>query len=205
MRFTDAIRRLSIGRLSIGRLSIGRLSIRRLSIRRFGVLATALVAGCSSTGSSDRAAPAERAEPTASRPTLPPSPTVELVAPSPSVAKSAPVLAAPGPVRSMAEVRQQAALRMMAANPERVYHGKVPDPLLAIPVLEIELNGDGSIRRIEVLRSPREAKDTLQLAADAVRRAAPFGDVSRLPRPWKFVETFLFNDERKFKPRTLDV
>jgi hypothetical protein len=82
--------------------------------------------------------------------------------------------------------------------------GKVPDQLLAIPVLEIELNGDGSIRRIEILRPPRQAKDTLQTATDAVRRAAPFGDVSRLPRPWKFVETFLFDENRKFKPRTLD-
>jgi outer membrane biosynthesis protein TonB len=71
-------------------------------------------------------------------------------------------------------------------------------------VLEIELNGDGSVRRIEVLRRPGQAPETLQIAMDAVRRAAPFGDVSRLPRPWKFSETFLFNDERKFKPRTLD-
>jgi hypothetical protein len=39
---------------------------------------------------------------------------------------------------------------------------------------------------------------------DAVRRAAPFGDVSRLPRPWRFAEVFLFDDERRFKPRTLD-
>jgi hypothetical protein len=37
-----------------------------------------------------------------------------------------------------------------------------------------------------------------------VRRAAPFGDVSRLPRPWKFSEVFLFDDNRRFKPRTLD-
>ena len=44
----------------------------------------------------------------------------------------------------------------------------------------------------------------MQIAIDAVRRAAPFGDVSRLPKPWKFTETFLFNDDRKFKPRTLD-
>jgi hypothetical protein len=80
----------------------------------------------------------------------------------------------------------------------------VPDVLLAIPVLEIELNADGSVRRIEVLRKPGQAPDTVKLAVDAVRRAAPFGDVSRLPRPWKFAETFLFNDERKFKPRTLD-
>jgi hypothetical protein len=80
----------------------------------------------------------------------------------------------------------------------------VPDALLAIPVLEIELNGDGSVRKIEAMRLPRQAKDTTQLAMDAVRRAAPFGDVSRLPRPWRFTETFLFSDDRKFKPRTLD-
>ena len=106
--------------------------------------------------------------------------------------------------RNWTEVRQQAAERLVAANPGITYTGRVPDPLLAIPVLEIELNGDGSIRRIEILREPREAKDTLKIAVDAVRRAAPFGDVSRLPRPWKFVETFLFDDARKFKPRTLD-
>ena len=64
--------------------------------------------------------------------------------------------------------------------------------------------GDGSIRRIEVLRVPRQAQDTVKIATDAVHRAAPFGDVSRLPRPWKFVETFLFADDRRFKPRTLD-
>ena len=104
----------------------------------------------------------------------------------------------------MHDVRLQAARRMVAANPGGTYTGPPPEVLLAIPVLEVELNGDGSIRRIDVLRKPGQAPDTLQLAIDAMRRAAPFGDVSRLPKPWKFSETFLFNDERKFKPRTLD-
>jgi len=113
-------------------------------------------------------------------------------------------LPSPGLVRNWSDVRVQAARRLVAANPGITYLGAVPDVLLAIPVLEIELNGDGSVRRIEVLRRPGQAPETLQIAMDAVRRAAPFGDVSRLPRPWKFSETFLFNDERKFKPRTLD-
>ena len=113
-------------------------------------------------------------------------------------------LAAPGPVRNWDEVRLQAARRLVAANPGGTYPGPVPDILLAIPVLEIELNADGSIRRIDVLRQPRQARDTVQLAIDALRRAAPFGDVSRLPKPWHFTETFLFDDNRKFKPRTLD-
>jgi hypothetical protein len=28
--------------------------------------------------------------------------------------------------------------------------------------------------------------------------------VARLPQPWKFVEVFLFDDDRRFKPATLD-
>jgi protein TonB len=71
-------------------------------------------------------------------------------------------------------------------------------------VLEIELRGDGSVRDIQVTRVPGQATDTVQIAMEAVRRAAPFGDVSRLPRPWKFTEIFLFDNQRRFKPRTLD-
>jgi uncharacterized protein YceK len=113
-------------------------------------------------------------------------------------------LPAPSPSRSMAEVRLQAAKRLVDANPGITYMGTPQDVLLAIPVITIELNSDGSIRRLEVLRYPGQARDTVDIAMQAIRRAAPFGDVSRLPKPWKFNETFLFNDQRKFKPMTLD-
>lgn len=152
-----------------------------------------LIAGCTS------------APPPPSAPSVP-----DLAAAPATVAAAAPEAAArvrlppPGPVRSWAEVRVQAARRLVAANPTTTYMGTVPEPLLGIPVLEIELNADGSVRRIVFLRHAREAKDTSQLAADAVHRAAPFGDVSRLPKPWRFTETFLFDHDRKFKPRTLD-
>jgi hypothetical protein len=101
-------------------------------------------------------------------------------------------------------LKEQAARRMVASHPDISYLGPPPEPLLAIPVLEVELHADGSIRRIKVLRQPRQARDTTQLAIDIVRHAAPYGDVSHLPRPWKFVEVFLFDDERRFKPATLD-
>ena len=113
----------------------------------------------------------------------------------------------PRPVkaRDWDDYRMQAAARMAAASPDRSYSGPVPEPLLAIPVLEIELNADGSVRKVTVLRRPTQAHDTVQLAIDAVHRAAPFGDVRHLPRPWRFAEVFLFNDERRFKPRSLDI
>ena len=139
-----------------------------------------------------------------SRAPAPPPGAAPPAAAAPAPAAVAGRLPSPGSVRSWNDVRLQAAKRMMAANPGITYEGAVPDPLLAIPVLEIELNSDGSVRNIDVMRVPRQAKDTVQIAIDAVRRAAPFGDVSRLPKPWKFTETFLFNDDRKFKPRTLD-
>jgi hypothetical protein len=154
-----------------------------------GCIALALLAACSS--------PLPPSSESARRPQSSSSP---VLATSPGVRPSGPSHDA----RNWEQLRLHAAKRITAAHPHAVYHGKPPDILLAIPVLEIELNADGSVRRIDVLRHPRQAKDTTQLAIDAVHRAAPYGDVSRLPKPWKFTETFLFNDERKFKLRTLD-
>ena len=110
----------------------------------------------------------------------------------------------PTPSRNWEEYRLQAAKQMVEVNAGQTYLDTPPEILLAIPVLQIELNANGSVRRIEVLRYPGQALDTTQLAIQAVNRAAPFGDVSRLPKPWRFTETFLFRDDRKFKPRILD-
>lgn len=131
----------------------------------------------------------------------PPPPPPAPVRPAPPAVRPAP---APNAVRTWDEYRLRAAQKLVSANPTITYTGAVPEPLLAIPVLSVEVNADGSIARIEVMRYPSQAKDTTQIAIDAVRRAAPFGDVGRLPKPWKFSETFLFDDNRKFKPMTLD-
>ena len=176
---------------------------RRRPRARWGVILATVVtfAGCSSDGS--KAPPGAAGSPqTGDASATDPSTTV---AAATTTTKSATVvLPAPGPVRTWEQMRMQAARRMVAANPSGSYTSPAPDVLVAIPVLEIELNADGSIRRIGVLRYPGQAKETTQLAIDAVRRAAPFGDVSRLPKPWRFTETFLFDDDRRFKPRTLD-
>lgn len=149
-----------------------------------------LLAGCS-------AAPRAPAPPPVTQPKPP------ATAPAP-VAAGTPALAAPRAVHTPTELRRQAAERLVAANPGRSYMSKPPDILLAIPVLEVELHGDGRVKNVKVIRKPRQALDTVQLAIDAVHRAAPFGDVRRMPKPWVFTETFLFDDDRRFKPRTLD-
>ncbi len=113
-------------------------------------------------------------------------------------------LDAPAAVRNAHDLQQQFARRLVAAHPDGTYLTRTPDRLLAIPVLEVELNADGSVRHIKVLRRPSTGNQATVLATDAVRRAAPYGNVTRLPKPWKIVETFLFDDDLRFKPRTLD-
>jgi hypothetical protein len=164
----------------------------------------ALLAGCGSA-------------PTASAPAAPSAPAPAPASPAPVAPKATPKAAmkaaeearaenlpAAPRVRSLDELRLMAAKRLVAANPAITYMGKPPDLLLAIPVISIELNGDGSVKGITVLRHPSQALDTEEIARQAILRAAPFGDVSALPKPWKFTETFLFNKDRKFKPMTLD-
>ena len=124
--------------------------------------------------------------------------------PAPGSRRTEVRLPAPQSPRSWGEARQQAARRLVAANPDSTYMDKPPAMLLAIPVMTVDLNGDGSVRNVSVMRYPSQARDTVKLAIAAIHRAAPYGDVSRLPKPWRFNETFLFNGDRKFKPMTLD-
>ncbi|MBI5259770.1 MAG: hypothetical protein HY855_24930 [Burkholderiales bacterium] len=164
---------------------------------RLGPMVSAVLAavGCSSPSPPDTPPATARPAPTPVAPQ------------APATRSAAPTVAAPAPrqARNWDDYRVLAAQRMVAASRSASFDGPVPEPLLAIPVLEIELNGDGSVRRVTVLRRPTQAQDTVQLAIDAVHRGAPFGDVTHLPRPWKFAEVFLFNDDRRFKPRSLDL
>jgi hypothetical protein len=161
-----------------------------------------LLAGC---GSAPTSAPTQPVAPTPA-PTGPAPVAPKPVAPKPATKAEEPKPSLPSAarVRSLEELRLLAAKRLVAANPNITYMGKPPELLLAIPVISIELNGDGSVKSISVLRHPSQALDTEEIAREAIMRAAPFGDVSALPKPWKFTETFLFNKERKFKPMTLD-
>lgn len=138
-------------------------------------------------------------------PSPPPVPSPPATVAAVPAAKPFPAgLAPPRAVRTQSELRRQAAERLVAANPEGSYLTPSPPILLAIPVLEVELHGDGSVRRIQVLRHPSQAPETVQMAINAIHRAAPYGDLKHLPQPWAFTETFLFDDDKRFKPRTLD-
>ena len=159
----------------------------------FASTALVLLAGCASKPLPPHAPPPPPAQSVPPPPAPPP-----VVAPPPSVA----VPSLP-PVANWTQYRVRAANRIMQANPSHTFGGKLPDPLNAIPVLQIQLNADGSIKFIDVLRTPRTEPQTVQLAMEAIKKAAPFGPVTNLPQPWQFNETFFYDDDLKFQLRTI--
>lgn len=107
-------------------------------------------------------------------------------------------------MRNLEHLKRQMAERLIAMHPEETYTHKAGFEVLAAPVYLVELKADGHIRSIQVLRRPSVADDTVQLGMDAIRRAAPYGNVTGMRPPWAFTETFLFDERRRFKPRSLD-
>jgi hypothetical protein len=133
----------------------------------------------------------------------PPAPDVLEPAHSAASASPTPSVMPDRPARNMVEYRVKAARKIQQSNPQLGFEGPVPDPLASIPVLLVHLNANGTVRRVEVLRTPHYFPHTVEVAKRAVERAQPFESVAHLPKPWQFSETFLFNDDLKFQLRTL--
>ncbi len=168
--------------------------------KRVGLAAAVLgvLAGCASSPMPVyRPAPAIPSAP--STQTAPTAPAAPARAPG---AATAPRAALP-PVATWQQYRLRAAHIITQANPAHSFTGPLPDPLHGIPVLQIMLNADGSVRLIDTLRVSKVAPETTQLAISAIRRAGSFGPVGHLPQPWQFNETFLYNEALKFQLRSL--
>lgn len=116
---------------------------------------------------------------------------------------SPPAVSSLPPVSSWAEYRRRAARLIMAANTQSVDTGPLPERLLGIPVVQVQLNADGSLRAVDVLRASKVAPETTDPALQAIRRVGNFGPVGNLPQPWQFSETFLYNDGLRFQLRTV--
>lgn len=155
----------------------------------------AVLAGCTSRPlPSDAPPPAGGPVPAAPVPAAP-------VARAPAAPAAAAV--AQAPARTWDEYKVRAARRIMQTSAGETFTGPIPERLQSIPVVQVELNRDGSVRNVTVLRVPKFSPQTLQMAMAAIRRAGPFEPVGHLPRPWQYSETFLYNDDLKFQIRSL--
>ena len=168
-------------------------------IKYLGLGLASLLAACSS--------PPSPSPPQATVPAPSPAPAAApgggpaAAAPRPPAATpQAPALA---PARNWEEYKLRAARKVMQTSAGETFSGPTGDHLRSIPVLQVQLNRDGSIRNIVTLRTPKFSPQTLQMAIRAIQRAAPFEPVGHLPQPWQYSETFLYNDDLEFQLRSL--
>ncbi len=168
----------------------------RAQLMQFAFVAAAItLAGCAS----------KPLPPHTPAPVPVPAPAPVVQAPRPAVVPQAapPAVSGLPAVRTWAEYRRRAAQMIMSANSSAVASGKLQDPLYGIPVVQIQLNPDGTIRNLDFMRQSKVGPETNNLALQAVRRITSFGPVGNLPGPWQFNETFLYNDALKFQLRTI--
>ena len=127
----------------------------------------------------------------------------------PAAAVSAPEIAVSG-ATTLAEYRRDVDQLLHAANLPGVFAGRPPNPLRAVIVVYVEVNSGGELVRLELYRAPGHSPELVDEVERAWRRLGP-----QLPRPLPalmngderlaFTQTWLFDDEGRFRLRTLSL
>ena len=96
--------------------------------------------------------------------------------------------------------RKQAAQHLYQRYPEHIYRGMLPPMLYAIGVLQIQLDAQGRVRRLNWLRKPSHAPEVTQEIERSIHAAAPF------PAPGRsvtYTDTWLWDKSGRFQLDTL--
>lgn len=102
-------------------------------------------------------------------------------------------------------LRRMAAEHIYQLNSARVYPGKLPPMLYAIGVLEVELQPNGHIRRLNWMRAPRHAPEVIREIERTVRAAAPFPIAAGTRGKLSFTDTWLWDKSGRFQLDTLSL
>src|SRR5512133_2729577 len=98
--------------------------------------------------------------------------------------------------------RMDAASHIYAANPDRIYKGRMPPLLYAIGVLQVEVDGRGNVRDMHWMRAPRHAPEVVAEIERTVRAAAPFPAPARMGKV-VYTDTWLWHKSGRFQLDTL--
>lgn len=94
--------------------------------------------------------------------------------------------------------RLDGAKHIYAVYADRIYRGKLPPLIHAVVVIEIELDAQGRVMNVQLLRVPSHAPDVAHAVRDMVQQASP------LPAPAKmggvkYIEIWLVDKSGRFQ------
>lgn len=150
-----------------------------------GFVIGAGLAGCASPPAPPPAAPVARA------PVPAPAPAPRATT-NPKVSQAADARA----------YRFDGARAIYATFPERIFKGKLPPLLYAIVVVETELDSNGNVRAVNMLRTPSHAPEVTARVREMIRQAAPLPAPVRLGSV-RYVDTWLVDKSGRFQLDTL--
>jgi hypothetical protein len=156
---------------------------------------------------------APKAPVTPEKPVTPDKAVITAPLPSPAAAspeRPAAVVAAPQPkaeARASAATtprayRSSGAKHIYELNADRVFRGRLPPLLYAVGVLNVEIDREGRVSRLDWLRAPRHAPEVVREIERTVRAAAPFPAPVRLGKV-VYTDTWLWHASGKFQLDTL--
>jgi hypothetical protein len=134
-------------------------------------------------------------------PPSPPAPVARAPAP-PAAAPAAPANRNVSQATTERAYRQDAARAIYAAYPDRIYKGKLPPLLYAIAVVETELDANGNVREVRMLRAPSHAPEVTARVREMIRKASPLPAPSRMGKV-RYTDTWLVDKSGKFQLDTL--
>lgn len=95
-----------------------------------------------------------------------------------------------------------AARHIYTAYANRIYKGKLPPLVHAIVVLEVELDAQGRVRDIEMIRVPTHAPNVTAEVRRLIQQASPLPAPTRMGGV-KFTEVWLMDKSGRFQLDTL--
>lgn len=100
------------------------------------------------------------------------------------------------------EYRLDAARHLYATYPAQVLKGQVRANVYAILVTETDVDAQGKVLAVRVLRPPAQAREVTPWVVSLIRRASPLPPPLKMKRV-RYVETWLVDQSGQFQVRTL--
>ena len=98
--------------------------------------------------------------------------------------------------------RADAATHLYGLNKERIYKGRLPPLLYAIGVLQVDVDRNGNVEKINWMRAPNHAPEVVKEIERTVRAAAPFPVPARMGKV-VYTDTWLWHKSGRFQLDTL--
>ena len=98
--------------------------------------------------------------------------------------------------------RVDAATHLYGLNRDRIWKGRLPPLLYAVGVLQVEVDGHGSVRNLHWMRAPKHAPEVIREIERTVRAAAPFPVPARMGKV-VYTDTWLWDRSGRFQLDTL--